>query len=47
MQDLIYKELLTIAGNKGIEIIDNLLKSKTINGLYGQYGEIEVISLVE
>lgn len=45
MEDIIYKELLNIADKKGIEIIDNILSVGSLEGLYMQYEDIEVISL--
>lgn len=44
MQDLIYKELLNIADNRNIEIIERDFKS-SIKGLYGQDKDIKVIAL--
>lgn len=45
MQEAIYKELLEIADRKGIVIIDDMLKSPKLKGLYIQNGELEFISL--
>ncbi len=45
MQETIYKELLEIADKRGILVIDDMLKSIKLKGLYIQNGELESISL--
>lgn len=45
MEDLIYKELLRIAANENIEVIDYMLTAPSLKGLYIQNGDIQVISL--
>lgn len=47
MEDRIYKELLKIADDKDIEIINYTFKSIDIKGLYRQEGNIKMIALNE
>lgn len=44
LNSMIYKELLKIADNENIEIVERNFEGN-INGLYGQNGDIKVIAL--
>lgn len=45
MEDMVYKELLKIADEVGIIVLEDMLKFKDIEGLYINNGSVDFISL--
>lgn len=45
MENIIYKELLNIADDRGIIVFDDMLETKDIEGFYINNGSLEFISL--
>lgn len=45
MENRIYEQLLQIAEDKNIEVVDDYIFNSSINGMYGQIEDTQVIAL--